>query len=70
MTVRSSRVYSADDIHPPGGEGPWRRHAVQFLRGHPNKVAMHLAVMASAHESAAVSFHSEPVVSLQHYLLG
>ena len=28
MTIRSNRMYSADDINPPGGERPWRRHVV------------------------------------------
>ena len=57
MTIRCSRVYSADDINPLGGEGPWRGHAMQFLRGSVHKITMDLAVVASTHKLATVCLH-------------
>ena len=32
MTIRSMRMYGADDVDAPGREGPRRNHDLQLLR--------------------------------------
>ena len=57
MTVGGCWMYGADDIDPPSGERPWRRHVMQFLWGSVYEIPMDLATMSLAHKLAAVCLH-------------
>ena len=70
MTIGGSRMYSFDDVDSPCREGPWRRHAMQLLRGSMDEVPMDLAIMASVHKLATICLHGRPKVALKHDFLG
>ena len=57
MIVGGCWMYSANDVNPPSGERPWRRHAMELLWGSMDKIPMDLTVVTSAHKLAAICLH-------------
>ena len=45
MTIRRVRKDLTDDVDPPGGERPWRRHAIQQGSRHMFKVSINITPM-------------------------